>query len=57
MQIAEIFYYNEKYSDGLNALKNLNSVESENLRLSLYLCLNAKDEFNLLAKNSLQRMG
>ena len=54
-RLAKIYYYTGKYRDGINAIRGAKSVEAENTRLSLYLCLNNKIEFNKCANYLIKR--
>ena len=53
--IAGLLYHKGKYRDAINAIDHLHSIESANLKLSLYLCLNDKTQFNQLANSLIKK--
>ena len=48
-ELALTYYHIGSYRDGITAISNINSKESGNVLLSLYLCLNDKTNFNRCA--------
>ena len=61
-RLAQTYYFIDNYADGINAISDTHSEEAENIRLSMHLCLNNKNEFNacankLIKKGSLNQQG